>query len=80
MTSNASFRFVHRWHYLCIAGITYAPLQMVALMSFDSGLHVQNWALRKYGSQKVSNEAVFAYLSLFIKKVKSSATESILCP
>ncbi len=49
-------------------------------MSFDSGLHVQNWALRKYGSQKVSNEAVFAYLSLFIKKVKSSATESILCP
>ncbi|KAL0022722.1 hypothetical protein WJX77_006710 [Trebouxia sp. C0004] len=34
----------------------------------DRHCQYQNWVMRIYGSQEVSNEAVFAYLSLYIKK------------
>ncbi|DBA98145.1 TPA: hypothetical protein ACH3X1_014764 [Trebouxia sp. C0004] len=44
----------------------------------DRHCQYQNWVMRIYGSQEVSNEAVFAYLSLYIKKT-GNATENGAC-
>ena len=45
---------------------------------FDSVLCMQTWAFHKYGSQKVTSQAVFAYLCEFLKLVRDGLFAALL--